>query len=317
MLYRHDRWIWDSWPIDDGDDHHLFYLQAPRTLGDPDLRHRHASIGHAVSKDYERWIVLPDALGPSGPPAWDDLATWTGSVVRGDTGSWHLFYTAISRTDDGRIQRIGRADSDDLITWRRSADRPLLEADPRWYETCELMSWREVAWRDPWVFRDPGGDGWHMLITARAVGAARNDDGVVAHARSHDLMSWTIEEPLCRPGAGFGQLEVPQSKVIDGRPVLVFTCHPEEQTAARRAGSGDYCTWSVPSPGVLGPWDIAAARPFTAEPDLFAAPLVRRRDGGWAFVGFRNLEPKVGDGFYIVDPIPVTVDEAGYVVAAC
>ena len=48
---------------------------------------------------------------------------------------------------------------------------------------------------------------------------------------------------------------------------------------------------------------------------LFAAPLVRQRDGSWAFVGFRNLEPKGGDGFHILDPIPVTVDAAGYVVA--
>jgi beta-fructofuranosidase len=32
---------------------------------------------------------------------------------------------------------------------------------------------------------DPGGDGWHRLLTARAVGAGRNDDGV-GHARSDD-----------------------------------------------------------------------------------------------------------------------------------
>ena len=50
----------------------------------------------------------------------------------------------------------------------------------------------------------------------------------------------------------------------------------------------------------LGPWDIAAARPFEDEPDLFAAPLVQRRDGSWALLGF--LE---GAAFEIVDPIPV------------
>ena len=49
----------------------------------------------------------------------------------------------------------------------------------------------------------------------------------------------------------------------------------------------------------LGPFDIATAQPFTPEPRLFAAPLVRRRDDSWALIGFR--EPH---DFRIVDPIP-------------
>ena len=57
----------------------------------------------------------------------------------------------------------------------------------------------------------------------------------------------------------------------------------------------------------LGPWDIATARPFTAEPALFAAPLVQRRDGSWALIGFRNLEPEGIDAFEIIDPIPVAI----------
>jgi len=72
----------------------------------------------------------------------------------------------------------------------------------------------------------------------------------------------------------------------------------------------------VPSPGVLGPWDVSQARPFTPEPDLFAAPLVQQRDGGWALIGFRNLEPKGMDGFCITGPIPVTLDAEGYLVSA-
>jgi beta-fructofuranosidase len=60
---------------------------------------------------------------------------------------------------------------------------------------------------------------------------------------------------------------------------------------------------------------MRAARPFLPEPDLFAAPIVRLRDGGSAIIGFRNLEPKGGDGFEIIDPIPVTLDAEGYLVA--
>jgi beta-fructofuranosidase len=214
--------------------------------------------------------------------------------------------------------------SHDLHHWRRHSDTPVLPVDRRWYKTLDLappdttgpdLEGSSETWRDPLVLRDPSGDGWHMLLTARAVGAARNDDGVVAHARSRDLTTWEVGPPLCSPGAGFGQLEVLQSKVIDGRAVLVFTCHPQEMTPERVAVSGAYSTWSVPAPGVTGPFDISRARPFTAEPDLFAAPLVQGRDGGWVILGFRNLEPRGLDGFDICDPIPVGLDAEGYLVA--
>ena len=302
MLYLHDRWIWDSWPIDDGDDHHLFYLQAPRSLGNPDLRHRSASIGHAVSADYQHWTVLPDALGPGDPPAWDDLATWTGSVVRGDSGSWHLFYTAISRKEGGRVQRIGRADSDDLITWRRYRDQPLVEADSRWYETCELMSWREVAWRDPWVFRDPGGDGWHMLITARVRYGPRLTRGVLGHARSADLDRWVVHPPLTEP-SGFGQMEVPQVSVLGGRPVLTFCCLAADLSEERRRATPKSGMWSASAGSLLGPFDVEGAVPL-GDTTLYAAHLVGQDTGRPGLLGFRYEE----DGVFVgAIPLPVPV----------
>ena len=84
MLRLADHWLWDFWFARDGEEVHIFYLQAPRSLGDPDLRHRNATIGHAVSRDGRDWSVLPDALGPGPEGTFDDLATWTGSVVRHD-----------------------------------------------------------------------------------------------------------------------------------------------------------------------------------------------------------------------------------------
>ena len=86
---------------------------------------------------------------------------------------------------------------------------------------------------------------------------------MIAHASGPDLDRLTMGPPLCEPGQGFGQLEVLQSKVIDGRAVLVFTCHPQEMTEARRAELGDYCTWSVPSPGSSGRGTSAGPGAFT------------------------------------------------------
>jgi beta-fructofuranosidase len=327
VLRLEDHWVWDSWMADDGDRYHLFFLQAPRSLGDASRRHVNASVGHATSADLVTWDYLGQCLGPA-ETGFDDLAIWTGSVARArsDAGDrWWMFYTAISTAGHHIFdQRVGSAVSDDLHTWRRVSDQPTLHVDGRWYKTLHLnppgtrgpdLDKVSETWRDPLVMPDPDADGWHMLVTARAVGAGRNDDGVVAHATSRDLRSWEVGPPRCAPGAGFGQLEVLQSKVIDGRPVLVFTCHPDEMTPERIAASGRYCTWSVPGQSVLGPWDITKARPFTADPYLFAAPLARRRDGSWAIVGFRNLEPQGQDGFFIHDPIPVTLDDDGYLIA--
>ena len=64
MLRLAEAWIWDSWIADDGDRYHLFFLQAPRALGDPGLRHTAATIGHATSRDLVDWEVHADALRP-------------------------------------------------------------------------------------------------------------------------------------------------------------------------------------------------------------------------------------------------------------
>ena len=75
------------------------------------------------------------------------------------------------------------------------------------------------------------------------MGVGRNDGGVVGHARSADMLTWELGPPLTAPGAGFGQLEVAQVWVVDGAPLLVFTCHPQKQTADRiAAAGGEFCT---------------------------------------------------------------------------
>ena len=98
-------------------------------------------------------------IAPSETPSWDDCTTWTGSVVQGPTGRYHLFYTGTTKAEDGMVQRIGRADSDDLVHWERFGDTFLVEADPRWYERYDAAIWHDEAFRDPWVFEDPAGEG--------------------------------------------------------------------------------------------------------------------------------------------------------------
>ena len=187
MLRLPDSWVWDSWyAVADGW-HHAFYLRASRGLRDPDRRHRHPSVGHAVSSDLREWTVLPDALAVSESPAFDDWTTWTGSIVRDDARSrWVMAYTGSSRADGGLVQRIGFATSLDLLTWDKTDPTTVLGADPRWYETLGTSDWFDEAWRDPFLFR--GDDGrWHMYVTARANHGPVRGRGVVGHATSLDL----------------------------------------------------------------------------------------------------------------------------------
>jgi beta-fructofuranosidase len=318
MLSVADHWLWDSWIVDDGELYHMYALQAPRSLEEGWRRHTAARIGHATSPDLKDWTYHGVALGPGPQGSWDDLAIWTGSTVRGDDGVWRMFYTAVNTGGLGvKDQKIGVVKSDDLFTWRRERDTPLLEANPDWYMTLGLQDKPNVSetWRDPYVFRDPDGDGWHMYLCVREPGAPRLDDGVIGYARSWDLDTWELQPPINKP-AGFGQIEVPQVGIVDGQPTLVFTCHWQEQPpeTIEKWGPTKYCTWSIPGDSLLGPWDISKAVPFEAEPELFAAPFLRDRSGQWVLVGFVNLEPYGILSFDIIDPIPV-VSENGVLKA--
>ena len=298
-----DSWVWDYWFADDGERYHLFFLFASRALHDPEARHYRASIGHAVSTDLVSWTRVADALVRSDPPAFDDLATWTGSVVRHPDGTWFLFYTGATRAADGRtVQSIGYATSPDLMTWTK-APGPVLRADSRWYETLATSGWHDEAFRDPWVFADPAGDGWHMLITARAAHGPDLGRGVIGHAWSPDLLRWELREPLSRPSErGFGQLEVLQAEVVDGRPVILFSCLAEHATPARQGDRGG--VWAVNPDSVLGPVDIDAAYRLTDD-SRYVGRLMRTRAREWVMFAFRSRDDQGRFPGGITDPIPV------------
>ncbi len=89
-------YLWDFWlvsPQEWRDDfYHLYYLQAPRALPDPHLRHGVATVGHAISRDLHRWVSCGTALEAGSLGSWDDRAIWTGSVIVRD-GVAYMFYS--------------------------------------------------------------------------------------------------------------------------------------------------------------------------------------------------------------------------------
>lgn len=311
-----DRWVWDFWHVADGEDHHLFYLQAPRSLADPEDRHWNVSIGHAVSRDLATWTTLPDALAPAPGPAWDDCTTWTGSVLRHD-GTWWMFYTGTSHAEAGLVQRIGLATSSDLVTWTRHGDRPLIELDPRWYEELDLEVWHDQAWRDPWVFL--GDDGrFHALVTARSNRGDPRTRGVIGHASSPDLLAWTTHPPICEPGM-FGHLEIPQTVQLGGRWWLLFSSPAAPwQVVAHQPDAAVEGTHLVSAPDPLGPFAWSTYQLLDGDPagSRYGGRLVVDSAGRHQLLTWLLRDP---DGDFvgtISDPVPVEVRDGRLVTRA-
>lgn len=306
-----DYWVWDFWLADDGEQHHLFYLHAPKSLGHPDLRHRNAKIGHATSTDLRNWTNHGGAFNPGLPGSFDGSATWTGSVVRGPDRLWRMFYTGsrfLSADSNANIETIGVATSPDLFTWTKQPG-PICSADPQWYETLGTSSWPEEAWRDPWVFWKQADQLWHMLVTARGKDGTEPDRGVMAHATSSDLKSWTVRPPLSATGSGFAHLEVFQVVTVDGRNHLVFCCDSAKLVGARAGQIGG--VWSLPVGDMPGPVDFRQARLLVDE-RLYAGRIATDRQGAPWLLAFRNVS--AADEFVggVSDPIRVVTDQDGY-----
>jgi beta-fructofuranosidase len=299
------QWVWDSWFVFDGERHHAFYLQASRALGDPERRHNNPSIGHAVSDDLTNWTVLPDALIYSDAPAPDDYTTWTGSVVKGDDGLWWMFYTGRTRENKGFRQTVVAATSEDLITWTKRPENPLVVADEN-YQTL-AKGFEDEPFRDPWVFKMAGESQWTMLVTATAPKHEKfREQGVIAMAKSDDLINWRLMPPQAGPDQGFGETEVLQYEVVDGVPILLFCCGThwisEERMVFDRQGG----LYSLPTNEKLTEIDLRKSVRFDAD-DLYASRLVQGKDGKWNLIAFINYV----DGKFVgelCDPIPVTAD---------
>jgi beta-fructofuranosidase len=313
VIRLHNNWVWDFWFAQDESDIHIFYLQAPRAIGDESLRHWNVSVGHAVSQDLLRWEILPDALIPSSEyGAWDNFTTWTGSIIK-HAGTWFMFYTGTNREENGKMQRIGLATSNDLIHWERNLPGVLIEPDPQWYETFDLDLWHEQTWRDPWVF---GYDGkFHAFITARCNTGEKYGRGVIGYAVSSDLFSWEVRPPMTKPG-NFAYMEVPQLVEINGLWYLFFSVTDDMYSKARLAcpdikkhTGTHYLVAHQP----LGPFRYLTNDFLVGDEmgSLYAGKVIRSPFGEMAFLAFEHFSS--GRMFIgkITDPFPLRIQENG------
>lgn len=314
-LFLPDKWVWDFWLAEDGDTWHAFFLQAPQSLGDPDLRHVNASVGHAVSTDLRSWKYLGTTLAPDTGPGFDDSAIWTGSVLR-HNGEWIMFYTGNSKANHNTVQRIGMARSTDLHNWKRCSENPIVDNLPAPYENRHMPDrWHDRSLRDPDVRPDPVRGGWRMHFSARVENQEADSAGCIGAAWSEDLRSWQVLPPVIAPGMS-GELEVPQFLEINDRWYLLFC------TGATRLGKrfkeshpevvGKTGTHYFIADNPSGPWRLGPDMFFAGDEQgsLYAGKLVPTRSGLF-FMGFLNIDAEGGFVGGLSDPIPVIVGADG------
>ena len=202
--------------------YHLFHLVLPN----------HDFIAHAVSRNGLDWQRVDNALFIGHPGGWDDHMLWTMHVSADPhhEGQWRMFFTGLSRTDKGEVQRIGLARSDDLYHWKKVADHwdirshrkhdgsegvaanydadshfPLSAAAPH-YE-CSLREGREwISWRDPFYFRHE--DRGYLLTAGRVADGPVIRRGCVGWYEEVAPDKFRLLPPLHRPGQ-YDDIEVP------------------------------------------------------------------------------------------------------------
>ncbi len=314
MLELKDKWVWDSWYVEDNGLWHAFFLQADRSLGDPELRHWNVTHGHATSTDLMNWDYKGTVFGPSPDPAFDDFTTWTSFVVKDDSGVWNLFYTGTSKSEDGKFQRIGRATSSDLENWERQGIALDLKGpNSEHYESLNLSRWKDSSLRDPWIIRDPEGDGWLMYFTARSPNPEDTlASGAIGLARSNDLTTWTLEPPVFV--GGFGEIEVPSVFQKNGKWYCLF-CTTEqfwsEEFRENYDGEGTSGNHYLIADHHLGPWKIAPG-PFldgSKTCDRYA-PRWIGKDGRDYYIACNRGPDDTFEGT-LIDPIELGVESNG------
>jgi len=232
--YVHDGWqVWDFCLIEHEDLYRIFYLAVPESDADPMASD---SIWMASSPDLIHWSE-PQAVLSVSWDAWEAGAVWAPDVVFDEvSGKWWMAYTGVALN---RSQSICMASSEDLVTWTKSAQNPVVSPDHPPFFYFPDNGWAEC--RDPYLYHK--GDRWHMLATVKT-DDLENGRGALLHAASMDLETWThftvfMDNDGETPGRA---LESSQYHEITGAHHLIF--HEYGSQGVTWIGSEDPEQWT-------------------------------------------------------------------------
>ncbi|WP_224333697.1 glycoside hydrolase family 32 protein [Haloprofundus halobius] len=194
--------------------YHLFYQYNPAGPF-------HGSIhwGHATSEDLVHWRDESVALSPS-PDGPDRDGCWSGCTVVDTDGTPTLLYTGGRGTV--QLPCLATAADDDLRTWVKHAENPVIEEAPTDPPVLATNDW-DAEFRDHCVWRQD--DVWYHLIGA----GTQAGGGVVLLYRGESLDEWEYAGPLfCREESDPGTVwECPELLTFEEGQILQVSNYDE------------------------------------------------------------------------------------------
>lgn len=187
--------------------YHLYHLIIPN----------HDYIAHAISRDGISWKRVNNALFVGNPGEWDDDMLWTMHVCEVN-GTFEMYYTGLQRKDRGIISRIGFAQSDNLIDWKKNK-KNIFPVEPKgiYYEAFNDNPRKWLSFRDPFRFEYAGEV--YLLICARTITGPISRRGCVGLVK---ITNDVIERmpPLLYPMV-YDDIECPCVFELNGRFYLI------------------------------------------------------------------------------------------------
>ena len=192
--------------IDDDGTYHLFHLIIPN----------HDYIAHAMSKDGISWERQKNALFVGHPGEWDDDMLWTMHVSRAEEG-YEMYYTGLQLKDRGKVQKVGRATSKDLMNWEKDASQLLESAAPH-YEDLANNPREWLSFRDPFKIICDKGETFLLMCARYAMGPVSRR-GCVGVAKLTNGQ-FELEKPLFIPHV-YDDVECPCVIKVKGMHYLI------------------------------------------------------------------------------------------------
>ncbi|WP_285727539.1 glycoside hydrolase family 32 protein [Psychromicrobium xiongbiense] len=269
-------WVGDVIPAQYDGVIHLWYLHDERTVPAPGMPWR-----LVTTEDFVTFTDHGEQM-PSGGAEAEDFNVYTGSVVQGPDGLWHLFSTAQNplRTDaDGRpLQLVAHATSAEPGgPWQKHPE--LTFGATEGYETGD--------WRDPFVFHD--GSTWRMVLAARHTDGPERRRGTIAQLVSEDLLAWTPVAPLWDPRR-FVAHECPDVFQWGDWWYLVYSEFTDTFCTRYRMASSLDEPWTAPDDDVIDTRAFYAAKTVERNGRRFFVGWIATRegatdDGAWQWAG--------------------------------
>ena len=292
-----DGWVGDTIPFAHDGKFYIYYLHDERKGNTQDEYGYRTSWNLLITKD---GVNIEDCkvVLPVGEYDDADYACYTGSVIEGNDGNFHMFYTAQNNYNpkyhrDGKpLQYVAHAISTDLISWEKLPELTF-GADERIYEPFD--------WRDPFVFYNEEEKCFDMLLAARLRGASEKNGGCVGLCRSYDLLHWEAKEPFYNPES-YMTHECPDLFKLGNKWYLVYSTFSEK-----------FVTHYRMSDKLSGPWTSPIEDTFDGRA-FYAAKTAQVGDKRMAFawVPTKRGESDFGQyewgGNFIVHRIDQTTD---------